>query len=254
MPLIPASELASVRASMRRANLHDRIVHELGARIVSGDLSDRTLLPTESVLAGALGVSRNALREAIKVLARKGLVEVRQKTGTRILPRREWSLLDREVLEWMNSSGHQVQQLLDLTEFRLIFEPKASYLAAKRASAEEIAVIQDAYAALESCLGKPLHLMPSVDLVFHRRILEASHNEVLIHLGSLIASLMQVQVVTTTVDEEAFKVGLQHHRVLAEAIGRRDATRAEAASRELVLSPYRTMADRNHMDKAKRLA
>ena len=149
MPLIPASELASVRASMRRANLHDRIVHELGVRIVSGDLADRDVLPTEPVLAGELGVSRNALREAIKVLARKGLVAVRPKTGTRIRPRREWSLLDREVLEWMNSSGQHVQQLLDLTEFRMIFEPKASYLAAKRASTEEIAAIESAYEALE---------------------------------------------------------------------------------------------------------
>ena len=96
--------------------------------------------------------------------------------------------------------------------------------------------------------------MPSVDLLFHRRILEASHNEVLIHLGSLIASLMQVQVVTTTVDEEAFRIGLKHHRRLAEAIGRRDAAGAEAASRELVLSPYRAMADRNHLEETKRLA
>jgi DNA-binding FadR family transcriptional regulator len=239
---------------MRRANLHDRIVHELGVRIVSGDLADSDLLPTESVLANELGVSRNALREAIKVLARKGLVEVRQKTGTRIRPRREWSLLDREVLEWMNASGQHVQQLLDLTEFRLIFEPKASYLAAKRASAEEITAIQDAYASLEACLGKPLHLMPSVDLIFHRKILEASHNEVLIHLGSLIASLMQVQVVTTTVDEEAFRIGLKHHRSLAEAISSRDAARAEAASRELVLSPYQAMGDRNHLEPSKRLA
>ena len=113
----------------------------------------------------------------------------------------------------MNSSGQHVQQLLDLTEFRLIFEPKASHLAAKRASSEEIAAIQDAYAALEGCLGKPLHLMPSVDLIFHRRILEASHNEVLIHLGSLISSLMQVQVVTTTVDEDAFRIGLKTPQV-----------------------------------------
>jgi DNA-binding FadR family transcriptional regulator len=238
---------------MRRANLHDRIVHELGARLVSGDLADLDLLPTESVLAAELGVSRNALREAIKVLARKGLVEVRQKTGTRIRPRREWSLLDREVLEWMNSSGEHLQQLLDLTEFRLIFEPKASYLAAKRASAEEIDSIQEACTALESCLGKPLDRMPSVDQVFHRRILEASHNEVLIHLGSLISSLMQVQVGATTVDQQAFAIGLKHHRALADAITRRNAERAEAASRELVLAPYRAMAERNQLSVEKRL-
>jgi len=251
--LLPASELASVRASMRRANLHDQIVHELGVRIVAGDFAHREFLPTEPVLAAELGVSRNALREAIKVLARKGLVEVRQKTGTRIRPRIEWSLLDREVLEWIHASGQHLHQVLDLTEFRLIFEPKASYLAAKRASVEEVTAIQDAYAALENCMGKPLELMPSVDLIFHRKILEASHNEVLIHLGSLIASLMQIQVVATTVDEEAFKIGLTHHRALAEAIAAREADRAEAASRKLVLAPYTALADLNELEKSRRL-
>lgn len=253
MPLIRSTEIASVRASMRRANLHDHIVHELGTRLVGGDFADREYLPSEPVLAAELGISRNALREAIKVLARKGLVEVRQKTGTRIRPRSEWSLLDREVLEWVNASGRHLQQVLDLTEFRMIFEPKASYLAAKRASDDEIAAISFACSELEACVDKPLELMPQVDLVFHRRILEASHNDVLIHLGSLIASLMQIQVVATTVDIEAFKIGLTLHRALSNAIAARDAEGAEAASRELVHSPYTAMADLNKLDDSRRL-
>jgi DNA-binding FadR family transcriptional regulator len=253
MPLLPAAELDSVRASLRRANLHDRIVHELGVRIVRGDFPPGDFLPNEWVLAQEIGVSRNALREAIKVLARKGLVEVRQKIGTRIQPRGEWSLLDREVLEWMTESGEHLHQILDLTEVRLIFEPKASYLAARRASAKEIAAIKAGYEDLESCIGKPVDVMAKIDLVFHGRILAASHNDVLIHLGALVSSLMQIQVATTTVDEEAFKVGLRHHRALAEAIAERNAERAEAASRILVLAPYTAMADLNKVAKARRL-
>jgi DNA-binding FadR family transcriptional regulator len=95
--------------------------------------------------------------------------------------------------------------------------------------------------------------MARVDLAFHRKILEASHNDVLIHLGSLIASLMQIQVIATTVDTAAFKAGLKHHRALADAIAVRDAPRAEAASRELVLAPYTAMADRNNLEEPKRL-
>jgi DNA-binding FadR family transcriptional regulator len=89
--------------------------------------------------------------------------------------------------------------------------------------------------------------------VFHRRILEASHNNVLIHLGSLIASLMQIQVGTTTEDQELLKIGVKHHRSLADAIAARDAERAESASRKLVLAPYSAMADFNKLEHAKRL-
>ena len=70
-----------------------------------GDFGEYAVLPNELTLAAELGVGRNALREAVKVLARKRLVEVRQKTGTRVLPHEEWDLLDREVLGWMTQSG-----------------------------------------------------------------------------------------------------------------------------------------------------
>jgi GntR family transcriptional regulator, galactonate operon transcriptional repressor len=253
MPVIPSSELASVRDSLRRTSLHDRIVHELGVRIVRAEFAPGDFLPTETVLSQELGVSRNALREAIKVLARKGLVEVRQKVGTRIRSRGDWSLLDREVLEWMTESGHHLHHILDLTEFRLIFEPKASYLAAKRATSEEISAIKEGCEALEKCIGQPFEYMAKVDLLYHRRILEASHNDVLIHLGSLISSLMQMQVVTTTVDEDAFRLGLRHHRTLADAIADRDSERAEAAARVLVTAPYTALANSNDLPADKRL-
>ena len=85
--------------------------------------------------------------------------------------------------------------------------------------------------------------MSKVDLVFHRAILRASHNEILIYLGSVIASLMQLQVAATSQDLESFKRGLVQHRALADAIAARNAGKAEAISRELVLSPYGALAD-----------
>src|SRR5262245_8606659 len=87
-------------ASFRRKNVHEQVVDELGTRIVQGSYPGDGALPTEPVLATELGISRNALREAIKVLAGKGMVEVRPKTGMRIRPRNQWNLLDRDVLAW----------------------------------------------------------------------------------------------------------------------------------------------------------
>jgi GntR family transcriptional regulator, galactonate operon transcriptional repressor len=235
---IAEGQLDQVRALLRRANLHDHIVEALGVRIVRGEFSENAVLPTEPALAAELGVGRNALREAIKVLASKGLVEVRPKTGTRVLARERWNLLDRSVLGWMTQSGQQLQHALGLVEFRLIFEPKASYLAALRATQGERAAILSTCDDLEGSLGKPLDMMSEIDLRFHRAILRASHNDILFHLGSLIESLMKIQVVATSQDQAELAVGVQQHRDLANAIAAGDAAAAEEASRALVMSPY----------------
>jgi GntR family galactonate operon transcriptional repressor len=241
---IAEGQLDEVRALLRRANLHDHIVDALGARIVRGEFGESAVLPNEPALASELGVGRNALREAIKVLVSKGLVEVRPKTGTRVLARERWNLLDRSVLGWMIQSGQQMQHALGLVEFRLIFEPKASYLAALRATEEERAAILATCDDLEASLRKPLDAMSEIDLRFHRAILRASHNDILVHLGSLIESLMKIQVVATSEDEVELAAGVQQHRDLAEAIAARDADAAEQASRVLVMQPYRQLRDR----------
>ena len=243
MGVIADGQIDSVRALLRRANLHDHIVDALGARIVQGDFGADAVLPNEPALAAELGVGRNALREAVKVLVSKGLVEVRPKTGTRVLARERWNLLDREVLGWMVRSGQQLQHALGLVEFRLIFEPKASFLAALRATDEERETIVSTAETLFRCLGGPLEVMSEVDLRFHRVILRASHNDILVHLGSLIEALMKIQVVATSQDHAELSVGVQQHRDLAKAIANGDALEAEKASRLLVMSPYRRLSE-----------
>jgi GntR family transcriptional regulator, galactonate operon transcriptional repressor len=240
---IAEGQLDHVRALLRRANLHDHIVDALGARIVRGEFGENAVLPNEPAFASELGIGRNALREAIKVLISKGLVEVRPKTGTRILPRERWNLLDRSVLGWMVESGQQMQHALGVVEFRLIFEPKASYLAAIRATQEERAAILSTCDDLESSLGKPLDVMSEIDLRFHRAILRASHNDILVHLGSLIESLMKIQVVATSQDQTELAAGLHQHRDLANAIAAGEPNAAEQASRMLVMSPYRKLRE-----------
>ncbi|MGH7103508.1 MAG: FadR/GntR family transcriptional regulator [Acetobacteraceae bacterium] len=225
-------------------NLHEQILDELGFRIVRGDYAESGTLPRETDLAAALGISRNALREAVKVLASKGLVEARPKTGTRARPCEDWDILDPRVLEWQMRAGLHLKQALELVEFRLVVEPKAAYLAALRASAEEITAIQRNCAALEECVGKP-RLIPDTDIRFHSAIIRASGNRVLIHLGRLIAALMHVQVAMTTEQPGSFERGLPLHRRLAEAIAARQAPEAEATSHALVLMPYRDLCRRH---------
>jgi DNA-binding FadR family transcriptional regulator len=234
---------AAPRRTIARRNLHDQIVDELGRRIVAGEYGPQGSLPTEPQLAADLGVGRNALREAVKVLVSKGMVEVRPKTGMRIRPAGEWNLLDREVLSWHALSELRLNRSFDLVEFRLIVEPKAAHLAAKRATREEIAGIFENCARLEACIGHP-ERVPEQDIIFHRSIHLASHNAILNHLGLLIASLMQIQVVMTTERPGSFESGLGLHRELAEAIAAREARHAEDAARRLVQMPYDDLARR----------
>ena len=101
-------------------------------------------LPNEADLAGDLGVSRNVLREAVKVLVAKGMLDVRPKTGTTVRAKEQWHMLDPEVLAWEAAGDLHLPYAFNFTEFRLIVEPKASFLAAKRATDAEIQVIRDA--------------------------------------------------------------------------------------------------------------
>ena len=239
-----------MRADVAPRSVFRQVMDNLGGRIVGGDWPPGTVLPVEQELALRLGVGRNLLREAVKVLASKGLVEVRPKSGTRVLPKPVWNLLDPDVLGWLADAGQELRHAFDLVEIRLILEPQASRLAALRASAEERAGVEAACAALEACVGHP-ELVAARDLAFHQAIHVASGNALLGSLGRLLCSTMRAQVRITTDAPGLFERGLPLHREVAAAIAGGDADWAEAASRRLVLMPYDDIAGRLQMPKAR---
>jgi DNA-binding FadR family transcriptional regulator len=104
-----------------RGGLHGQIVHAIGRQILSGQIRPGDLLPAQP----GLPASRTVLREAIKVLAAKGLVESRPKTGTRVRPRNALNLLDPDVMAWHQHGPRPAAFLLKLTEVRMIVEPAA---------------------------------------------------------------------------------------------------------------------------------
>ncbi len=199
--------LKDASTRLRRRSLTDLAVEQLGQRIVRGDFTHRGGLPTEPELSAELGISRNVLREAIKVLTSKGLLEVRRKTGTRVRSQESWNILDPAVVEWFSLNGSDLQNAHDFVEFRRIIEPKASYLAALRATDEDITKIGLAFDRLFACIGNP-EKVPQADIAFHRSIYDASHNLILRHLGSMIAPLMKNQVAITTEAPGSFEKGL----------------------------------------------
>jgi DNA-binding FadR family transcriptional regulator len=235
---------------IRRTKLYDEVVAEIGRRIANGSFAANTNLPTEYELAASFGVSRNLLREAIKVLLSKGMIEVRPKTGTRVLPVENWNILDPDVTGWLISSEQGTVAAFNLTEFRLIAEPKASYLAAIRATSADIAEMRRACAELEACVGYP-ERVPAVDAVFHSSIYRASHNMLLQHFGKLIGRLHEAQVVLTNQGQGSFELGLPLHREVTEAIAARNPAAAAAASRALCYLGYQKMIENlgpDHLD------
>ncbi len=235
---------------INRRTLHDDVVEEIGRSIVGGAFEEGASLPIEADLASDLGVSRNVLREAIKVLVSKGMLDVRPKKGTTVRPKELWNMLDPEVLSWEAANELRLPYAFDFCEFRLIVEPKASFLAAKRATAAEIRTILEAGERLEACVGN-LERMPDADIEFHQSIHRASHNALLQHLGALTSAIMRVQVQFTASTAADFERGLPLHRQLAEAIQARDPVLAEQTSRALCEMPYLDLASRFNGEKAK---
>ncbi len=210
--------------------LHAQVAREVGLQILEGKLAPGAVLPNEADFGSQLGVSRTALREAVKVLAAKGLVEVRRKTGTRVRPQHDWNALDPDVLNWLFSGKGFAVGIPDLLELRLIIEPAGARLAAERATAENLAEIEAALKGMETAVEDSVSSVES-DLQFHLAILESTHNTFMRPFGALIQEALRASFKLTNRDRMAFQKSLRRHRDVFEAIRNRDPKAAEAAMR-----------------------
>src|SRR5437867_9298823 len=140
-----------VVVSILRERLHDKVTREIALGIMRGSIgAGDSGLSTEGDLCRHFDVSRTILREAVKVLAAKGLIELRPKTGIRVRPRNEWNLVDPDLLGWLCEAGVDELFVRDLCEVRAIVEPAAAELAASRASDEEIEQLLHWYHLIEA--------------------------------------------------------------------------------------------------------
>jgi DNA-binding FadR family transcriptional regulator len=211
--------------------LHGQVVNELGARIVSG-----TLAPGESIdvvaLESEFDISRTVLREALKVLAAKGLVDARQKRGTFVRARADWQLLDVDVLRWRLASQSTGVLLSQLAEVRSFVEPAGARLAAERRDDGDLAALTgalDAMAAADPTSPEAVE----ADLRFHRLLLTASHNELLVSMAAMIEVALAARdsLVHTG---NSVRDAVPAHRAVVEAIADGDPDAAELAMRALL--------------------
>lgn len=225
--------------------MHQRVVDELGRRIVGGAWEPGDPLPVEDVLAAEAGVSRGVLREAVKALVAKGMLRVRPRTGTRVLPPEHWNHLDRDVLRWKQAED-ATALLHDTGELRRIVEPEAARLAADRAGPDDVRALYDALAAMEAAAAEPGRSgYVEADIAFHRALLDASGNRLLGSLGRAVDIALEHSFLVSTQTPGAVEASLPGHRAVVEAVEARDPSAAaaavlaivEAAEQEIAQSP-----------------
>ncbi len=229
-------------------NLHTDVLWEMGYSIVSGQYAQGSILPPDTELLDRFGVSRTVLREALKTLAAKGLIEARARIGTRVLPRNRWNLFDADVLAWFFELGPEVSFLRSLAEVRIGIEIEAAALAAERADAEQAATLAD---WVEKMAGAETPAdFARYDLEFHRVVAEASGNPFMASISALVEmALTAAFTISSPVnDPAALAVTVEVHRRIAEAIGSHDAEAARSAMRDAIAQGFDRAAGR--MEKA----
>lgn len=224
-----------------RPRVHRDVVETLARRILSGEIPPGENLPNTHDLSAELGVSRSALREAIKVLTAKGLLEVRPRTGTRVLPRANWNFMDPELLGWCGPALDE-DLVRHLLECRHLIEPGAAALAAQRATPAQLEEIDTALDRMDS--ARTLDERVQADLDFHVAILRASANLFLAQWGLTVSSILLAAFRLSTGAAHSYDIAFSAHREVVEAIRRRDPAAADRGMR-LCLS---AMAHDLHLD------
>lgn len=211
--------------------VHGQTVEAIARRVLSGGLPQGATLDLVALQA-ELDVSLTALRESLKVLAAKGLVDARQKRGTYVRPRADWNLLDPDVLRWQFSAQADVSLLRSLHEVRTIVEPAAVRLAAERHTEEDLARLDDALAAM-SVAADPQSAVDA-DLAFHRALLDATHNELLTRMQTVLESALAARDQLVHGTSKHSDDPVPSHRAVLDGVRARDQDAAEAAMRSLL--------------------
>lgn len=203
-----------------------RVVEILGRRIVNDEYPQGQTIPLEDELASSLGVSRTTVRDAIKVLSGKGLIQTARRYGTRVRPIEEWSLLDVDVTSWHEPDHPRIGRMFaETTELRCIIEPAAAAIAAAKATPRQIDVLLEAAHAMHPDEGD-IPTLFAADCRFHSTILEATGNLMMRQMQPIILSVLRISYEFGVLVVDDRPVSREGHIRVAEAISDRDSARA----------------------------
>jgi len=219
-----------------RRKLHGTITRELALKIIDAERgAEQIAFPKESELSLQLGVSRTVVRESMKVLVDKGLVEMRPRTGTKSRPRSAWNLLDPDILAWQAELAPDSRLLRDLCEVRLAIEPTAAGFAAVRTTSEELDEIARRLMFREALpQNAPIETVVDLDLQFFSAVIAASHNPLLVNLNEIIREPFRTTLLYSFRSATSMTLSLKAQRDLFRALHRRDPVAAAKAAERAV--------------------
>lgn len=210
---------------VRSSRLYEQIVQQVEESIEKGALKTGDKLPPERELAEQFGVSRTAVREAVKALREKGFVEAYPGRGTFIMETSAHPI--RLSLDRMVKAG-QAEGSRYLTEVREMMEPEIAALAAERADGEDLAAMRESFEVMENAKRDPEAFIEA-DLDFHLALAEAAANPIILSLIDSIVGLLREQRMGIFQVEGGPERGQYHHKKILDAVEHRDAAGAREA-------------------------
>jgi DNA-binding FadR family transcriptional regulator len=233
MPNKKSTVRVNARARRKSLRLHGTIARDLGVLIVSGRYKPGDILNGEIDASDRLQVSRTAYREAVRILAAKGLVESRPKVGTRVSPQSRWHMLDPDVLSWIFEFEPEDLMMANLFELRKIVEPEAAALAAVRRSEEELEEMKKALAGMaEHTLASEAGRLADQD--FHSAVLRASRNAFIVSLTSGVGAAISWTTIFKQRHNPLRRDPIPDHARVYEAVKAADPKAAHAAMLNLI--------------------
>jgi GntR family galactonate operon transcriptional repressor len=215
-------------------NKTERLTQLFGKRITRGDFAPGVALPSEAELCEQFGASRNVIREVVKVLATKRLIDAKRNRGLFVMPAERWNFLDADVLEWTLEKGSHPTLIRSLIEVRSLIEPTIARWAAERATAVDLVDIEASFNAMATNPSRH-DVFHEADIRFHRAVLIASHNVVMQQLSDAVSALQRaIFDVALVRDDEHIALAIQEHRDLFESIRRKLPDTAEETSRRMI--------------------
>lgn len=201
-----------------------RIADQLTEMIAGRRFQPGDKLPSEPELAEELKVSRTTLREALRILSTRGLVEARRGIGTFVTQSKSVHA-DYDVLKIRNTNV----STKDLYEMRLMFEPQAAYYACLRASDEELETIFRYGELDEQMIRRRDPLWDESEQKFHNSIASATHNQFITALLPVFNRAIHQGIILANESPEVSEMTLHDHRVLMEYLRDRNPEGAKAA-------------------------
>ncbi len=231
----------SISGSKR--SLHIQVAREIARSILSGELPEGGIIPGEMVLCEEFGVSRTALREAVKLLTSKGLLESRPKIGTKVVARTYWNFLDPQLLEWMEGLIDDRVFFEQFLSLRRAIEPEACALAAVHATAEQRIELSETFQTMCEVANAEEFKQQDwieIDMKFHNLIFNSTGNNFYIPFGNILKTMFRNFFAHSSKEGG---VCLKEHRGIYEAIMAGNADKARMLSANHLQSSKHRLPD-----------